>query len=70
MQRRILDAEDRKSLNRWRLAVIGVYGTIIAALLVVASLNAASNSRTPEAQMAPVTAEIPANGPRQVATQR
>jgi hypothetical protein len=69
MKRRILDPEEQKTLNRWRLAVVGVYGTIVAALIIVASLNATRDSGTLDAQLKPATTAVQANGPRQIATQ-
>jgi hypothetical protein len=70
MQRRIVDPEDQKSLARWRLAVIGVYGTIIAALMIAASFNAIGNYDTLKAQMAPAKADSPTNALPLVSAQR
>lgn len=61
MQRRILDPEEQKLVNRWRLVVIGFYATIALITVAVAAMNSSTNSRTIEAQWKSPNAAVSAN---------
>jgi len=57
----MLDPEDQKVVNRWRLVVIGFYATVAVITITVAAFNSAKNGETVEAQLRSTKPALPAN---------